>query len=1222
MLEELFNSFVIARQIQLGSTLTWSGAFSRIIHCFLPLGKLRRGSILHWNILRIVHTTVACKPFKQVLQILILEMQEHASFVGDTALKFGSSRVEGGFTEIDGERFYRISNYDAMPPFLMSIVSDSNHWLFISSNGALTAGRRDPDQALFPYYTDDRIHDSQDQTGSKTIILVTKGGKTFLWEPFSERYSGLYRVTRNLYKSVFGNKLIFEEINWDLSLRFSYAWLTSDRFGFIKRSILVNQGSEQVSINLLDGIQNILPYGVTRRFQLEYSTLVDGYKLNELDVETGLALFRLGSIPGDIPEPSEALKATVAWSEGLEPAKRLLSASQLDRFRREHFVDEEKIIRGRRGAYFINAQLMLSPNDWRKWYIVADVNQDIANVIELISLLKKKKNLSFEIEEDVKKGTRNLVRIVASADGLQVSEDELNTCRHYSNTLFNVMRGGIPDEGYWISRSDLISFIRRANRSVIQKHNSFLNALPEKIHHNHLLDIVQEQRDPDLERLVYEYLPLTFSRRHGDPSRPWNMFSIEVKDEYGNKVLNYQGNWRDIFQNWEALALSFPGYVESMIFKFVDASTPDGYNPYRVMRDGFEWETPAPHSPWSSFGYWGDHQVIYLLKLMEVSTRYHPGMLRKFLSRRVFTYANVPYRIKPYEELLKDPRNTIRFDADLDSEIQKRVAVLGMDGKFVLGKDGGIYHVNLTEKLLVLLLAKLSNYIPEAGIWMNTQRPEWNDANNALVGYGVSVVTLCYLRRFLAFCLSLFEESETRVFEVSVEVAEMFRQVSNILKQYLYLLKTKVSDEDRKTVLDALGEAGSRYRTNIYARGFSGRTETITAEEIRDFCTTALKHIDHSIKANRRDDGLFHSYNLIKIDGNRISIRRLPEMLEGQVAVLSSGILSPREAVELLDSLRRSSLYRADQNSYTLYPDRQLPSFLEKNNIPASMLERSRLLAEMVRRNDRRIIIRDVNGGFHFAAFRNARELREALMALREEYGELVEKEAAFILGLYEDLFDHHSFMGRSTTFFKYEGLGCIYWHMVSKLLLAVQEVLIQAIRGNEDEAINRLKEHYYNIREGIGVHKSPELYGAFPIDPYSHTPSFAGAQQPGMTGQVKEDIITRLGEMGVLVENGKLSFQPRLVNPSEFLTSRKVFQYFDTEGREQSIILEKDTLAFTICQVPVVAHRSGPARIQVTRKDGSSRFIDGLNLDPETSEAIFNRTGEVLRLDVFLGFN
>ena len=46
-------------------------------------------------------------------------------------------------------------------------------------------------------------------------------------------------------------------------------------------------------------------------------------------------------------------------------------------------------------------------------------------------------------------------------------------------------------------------------------------------------------------------------------------------------------------------------------------------------------------------------------------------------------------------------------------------------------------------------------------------------------------------------------------------------------------------------------------------------------------------------------------------------------------------------------------------------------------------------------------------------------------------------------------------------------------------------------------------------------------LYGAFPTDPYSHTPAGKGAQQPGMTGQVKEDVISRFGELGVEVKNG-----------------------------------------------------------------------------------------------------
>ena len=58
----------------------------------------------------------------------------------------------------------------------------------------------------------------------------------------------------------------------------------------------------------------------------------------------------------------------------------------------------------------------------------------------------------------------------------------------------------------------------------------------------------------ELVRLSYAYLPLTFSRRHGDPSRPWNRFAINIKKDDGSLRLDYEGNWRDIFQNWEALA--------------------------------------------------------------------------------------------------------------------------------------------------------------------------------------------------------------------------------------------------------------------------------------------------------------------------------------------------------------------------------------------------------------------------------------------------------------------------------------------------------------------------------------------------------------------------------------------------------------------------------------------------------------------------------------------
>ena len=114
---------------------------------------------------------------------------------------------------------------------------------------------------------------------------------------------------------------------------------------------------------------------------------------------------------------------------------------------------------------------------------------------------------------------------------------------------------------------------------------------------------------------------------------------------------------------------------------------------------------------------------------------------------------------------------------------------------------------------------------------------------------------------------------------------------------------------------------------------------------------------------------------------------------------------------------------------------------------------------------------------------------------------------------------------------------------MVSKLLLAVGET-IQRESQNYTKVLERLWSQYMAIREGIGSHKDPDEYGAFPFDPYSHTPMMAGVQQPGMTGQVKEDIISRWFELGVSVHDGQLSFCPRMINPEDYVNGELHFTY------------------------------------------------------------------------------
>ncbi len=130
-------------------------------------------------------------------------------YLGETLLTPPPAEPLGGYVSLLGDTFYKIRHYDAMAPFFMSIVSAANHWLFVASTGGLSAGRTNAEHALFPYYTEDKLTENSENTGSKTILRVTRGAQTWLWEPFSIRQQGQYQVERNLYKNISGTALIF-----------------------------------------------------------------------------------------------------------------------------------------------------------------------------------------------------------------------------------------------------------------------------------------------------------------------------------------------------------------------------------------------------------------------------------------------------------------------------------------------------------------------------------------------------------------------------------------------------------------------------------------------------------------------------------------------------------------------------------------------------------------------------------------------------------------------------------------------------------------------------------------------------------------------------------------------------------------------------------------------------------------------------------------------------
>lgn len=1132
--------------------------------------------------------------------------------------------VSGDYVSMLNEDYYRIRHYDKLAPFFISLISASNHWLFISTTGGLSAGRADANHALFPYYTVDKITENHEHTGSKTLILLTTDEGKLLWEPFSERYRGIYQIERNLYKNIPGTAIVFEEINHDLNLTYRYAWRTSETYGFVKTAYLINQREQIAHVEIVDGLQNILPAHVSMTVQNVFSNLLDAYKFSELHASTGLGMFSLSSRLTDMAEPSESLRTNTVWQVGLDNVTHLLSSSQLDAFRRGHGITPENHVRGRRGAYFVHAQLTLEPNVEQKWHFVADVEQDSSQAVALVKTLSEGDNSLFErVEDDIHANQQHLKDIISFSDGIQASSDQLSTAHHFANVLFNVMRGGLfaDQDQYMIDAQDLKRYVQAHKPALLQQQQSFFASLSDRVTLTELHEKVDATANPDLIRLCYSYLPLVFSRRHGDPSRPWNQFKINIKNEDGTQQLDYQGNWRDIFQNWEALAYSYPQFIQGMMSVFLNATTVDGYNPYRVTRNGIDWEVPEPDNPWANIGYWSDHQIIYLQKLLEVCEKFYPNTLANLLNHRMFSYANVPYQIAPYDDMLKNPYDTIAFDWDKEESIQALVNQIGADGKLVHDAEGQVVHAALGEKLLVLLLAKLVNFVPEGGIWMNTQRPEWNDANNALVGKGISVVTLAYIRRYVAFFIELLSRAKLDKLTLHQNVVTLFQSIQHTLNEHRTSLNGAMDDKQRRVIMDALGTAGSTYRWQFYEQGVPNQQVDVTVAELVSFLELTQQYVEHSLRANKRDDHLYHSYNILHLTDDGAKVAHLSEMLEGQVAILSSGLLSADEALSLLKALRHSALYRADQHSYILYPDREFPSFLEKNIIQADALQASQLVAKMLERKDSRLMTRDVNGAYHFNGdIRNANDLAHVLHELsnEEHYAELVHAESENILNLFEAVFNHSAFTGRSGTFFAYEGLGSIYWHMVSKLLLAVQEnVQSAASAGASQPTLQGLIDAYFDVRAGIGFNKTPDVYGAFPTDPYSHTPKAQGAKQPGMTGMVKEEILTRLVELGIVIDDGAIVFDPLLFRQQELLETPTTLPYLDVHGGRSTIEVPAGALAFTVCQVPFVVQQAENNQITVQYVDGTTDTVDGHRLDAVISQHIYARGGKVKQVTV-----
>jgi hypothetical protein len=107
--------------------------------------------------------------------------------------------------------------------------------------------------------------------------------------------------------------------------------------------------------------------------------------------------------------------------------------------------------------------------------------------------------------------------------------------------------------------------------------------------------------------------------------------------------------------------------------------------------------------------------------------------------------------------------------------------------------------------------------------------------------------------------------------------------------------------------------------------------------------------------------------------------------------------------------------------------------------------------------------------------------------------------------------------------------------------------------------------------------------------------------------------------EVNIALNEGKLEFQPTLLHRNEFLIDGNEVNFITVDGTDKKIQLEKGSLAFSVCQVPVIYTIAASNQMEIQYNNGTSITLDSLALDANESQKIFGRKGEISLIKIHL---
>lgn len=710
-------------------------------------------------------------------------------------------------------------------------------WCYYTNRGqAVTSfGVQDKDHAIMEFTAANVGARDAARTGFRTFVRVHRDGRTLSGE--------LFEKDTTMHIGMGELELTTKAEGLGLEADLVYFGVPNERNAALARVITITNGAgEALELEVLDGLAEMIAYGVNHDTMKNMTNLAMAWMQAE-DYEEGLAYFRTRASMADSAKVTEVLGGNfgLAWDETgkrIAPViqSRLVFGQDVSLARPEGFLERGvEIAAGGQIPFnqfpccFMPKKALLQPGESVTLYSLYGQTESKERLAEMAGRISGKEWFEKKREEALK-----LIEDLCARIETHTADPVFDAhCKQIY--LDNLLRGGVP------------TFFRHG------------------------------------ETVKPFYL---YSRKHGDPEREYNYFSLG--QEY---YAQGNGNFRDVNQNRRCDVLFSPELGAENIHTFYDLIQTDGYNPLVVTPSTYTLpeekraKYPEPSELLSGAftpgrlamaledqgftkqeavartaeivcesqseanadfgeGYWIDHWT-YNLDLIEAYLSVFPEDKSALLfGDRRYRYYEGRAAVNPRAKRYVVTEGGLRQYHALTEK--KDVAC-----KWARAADGGELRSTLMEKLILLCAIKAGTLDAAGmGVEMEAGKPGWYDALNGLPGLlGSSTAETCEVSRMLDFVIQALSERGGEL-ELYREIAELAESTARIFRE----------TEDLFCRWERLNELREDYRAATLS-GYEGQRVSVSAEKLADWLEAMAKAVRAGIeKAEKMGGGILPTY--------------------------------------------------------------------------------------------------------------------------------------------------------------------------------------------------------------------------------------------------------------------------------------------------------------------------------------------------------------------------